>query len=211
MKYLELISTLRKQKTGIFNLNDIENLFPDENRKTLKNALSRWTSRGMLARLKKGVYEFSEPGADVNTPDLYVANRLYEPSYISLETALSFYGLIPDVAAQVTSVTTKPTRTFKNKYGLFLYRSFQKDAFIGYGVMKYEGSKILIADREKALIDFLYYNFRHADEPDFDEMRLDTSVLKKLNRTKLKRYAGLFSKKTRGILKDLERWLDVKR
>ncbi|HAJ95470.1 MAG TPA: hypothetical protein DCP02_04460, partial [Actinobacteria bacterium] len=96
------------------------------------------------------MYELIEPGLKSNIPDVYIANKLYAPSYISLETALSIYSLIPDIAYHVTSLTTLPTRKFNNKYGSFFYRSLKKEAFTGYKLMQYEGFKILIADREKA-------------------------------------------------------------
>ena len=139
MRYFDLISELKKDKLIIFSLRDVENLFPKGKLKTLKNALGRWIKSGQFVRLKRNLYEFVESGSESNIPDVYVANKLYAPSYISLETALSFYGLIPDIAAQVTSITTRPTREFKNKHGCFFYRSCRPRAFTGYKLMQYKG------------------------------------------------------------------------
>ena len=127
------------------------------------------------------MYEFVDKGIGLEIPDLYVANRSYEPSYVSLETALSIYSIIPEVAAGVTSVTTRPTRTFKNKYGSFFYRTCQKEAFTGYRLMRYEGFRVYIADKEKSLVDFLYYKLRSTNSLDFDEERLNKKILKKIN------------------------------
>jgi len=207
MKYLDLISELKKNKLIIFSLRDIENLFPGENLKTLKNNLGRWVKKALLLRLRKNLYEFIEPGLESNVPDVYVGNKLYAPSYISLETALSIYSLIPDIAVQVTSLTTLPTREFKNRHGSFFYRSCQKKAFTGYKLMQYEGVKILIADKEKALVDFIYFSLRQKEPLDFDEERLERDLIKKLNWSKTLKYAKLFNKKTVSALLELKEWV----
>ena len=206
MKYLDLISELKKNKLIIFSLRDIENLFPEENLKTLKNNLGRWVKKALLLRLRKNLYEFIEPGLESNIPDVYVGNKLYAPSYISLETALSIYSLIPDIAVQVTSLTTLPTREFKNRHGSFFYRSCQKKAFTGYKLMQYEGVKILIADKEKALVGFIYFSIRQKEPLDFDEERLERDLVKKLNWSKTLKYAKLFNKKTVSALLELKEW-----
>jgi len=214
MKYFNLLSELKKNKLVVFSLRDIENLFPEEKLKTLKNGLSRWVNAGQILKLRRNLYEFVEPGLESNIPDLYVANKLYSPSYVSLETALSLYGLIPGIAAQVTSITTRPTREFKNRYtrefknryGCFFYRSCQERAFIGYKLMRYEGFKIFIADREKALVDFIYFAVRRKDSLNFDEERFNKDILKKLIWAKVSKYAGLFNNKTVSALESLRRW-----
>ena len=138
MNYVELSKALRRNKLYLFTFRDIGNLFPEEKEKTIKNNFIRWLSKGYFVRLKRDLYEFIEQGLEVKTPDLYVANRLYEPSYVSSETALSFYSIIPDIAAGVTSLTIRPTRTFKNKYGSFFYRTCKSEAFRGYKLMLYD-------------------------------------------------------------------------
>lgn len=206
MKYIDLVSRLKKNNLIIFSLRDIENLFPEENLKTLKNNLSRWVKKNLLARLRRNLYELIEPGLRSNIPDVYVANKLYAPSYISLETALSIYSLIPDIAFHVTSLTTLPTREFKNKYGLFFYRSCQKKAFTGYRLMQYEGFKILIADQEKALVDFIYFSLRQRGPLDFEEERFERDLISKLNWDRVLKYSKLFNIKTTGTLLKLKGW-----
>ncbi|MCG2711510.1 MAG: hypothetical protein L6416_04195 [Candidatus Omnitrophica bacterium] len=206
MKYLDLASALKKNKLFIFSLRDVENLFPKEKLKTSKNDLTRWVKTGRFVKLKRNLYEFVDSGLELNIPDVYVANKLYSPSYVSLEAALSIYGLIPDIAAQVTSVTTRTTREFKNKYGWFSYRSCQKRAFTGYKLMLYEGVKIFIADTEKALVDFIYFSVRRKDSLNFDEERFDKQILKKLSWSKVSKYAKFFNNKTVTALKRLKKW-----
>ncbi len=196
MKYIEFTSCLKKNNLYVFSLRDIENLFPKEKIKTIKNNLNRWLEKKYLAKLKRDLYEFTEPGTSQIIPDVYIANRLYVPSYVSLETALSIYSIIPDVAMQVTSVTTRATRKFKNKYGAFFYRTCKREAFTGYRLMQYEGFKILIADMEKALVDFLYFRLRSGQPLNIEEERFEKIVLKKMRWPKVFSYAKLFNKKT---------------
>lgn len=206
MDYVAVTSALRKHKMYLFTLRDLENLFPDEKSKTIKNNFTRWLSKGYFLRLRRGVYEFVEQGAGLKIPDLYTANRLYEPSYVSMETALSIYSIIPEIAVGVTSVTIRPTRTFKNKYGAFFYRSCKKKAFTGYSLMLYEGFKVCMADKEKALVDFLYYRLRSAGPLDFDEERLNKRILKKIDWGKIFGYAELFNKRTVKALKECKEY-----
>lgn len=204
MKYLELMFALKKNNLYIFSLRDIKNLFPEEKTKTIKNNLNRWIKKNYFSRLKRDLYEFTEPGAGRIIPDIYVANRLYFPSYVSLETALSIYSIIPDIAMHVTSITTRPTRKFKNEYGSFFYKSCKKRAFTGYRLMQYEGYKVFIADREKALVDFLYFRLRLNQPLDFEEERFDEIMLKKMRWSKVMTYAKLFNKKTLETVEDLK-------
>lgn len=191
---------------SIFSLRDIRNIFPDANVATLKNNLTNWLKKGYIERLKRDLYACVEPILESEIPDFYVANRLYTPSYVSLETALSLYNIIPEIAAQVTSVTTKPSREFKNRHGVFMYRSCQKRAFTGYRIVVYEGYKVLIADEEKALVDFLYFKQRQGLSIDFEEERFDAEILKGIEWKKAEEYAELFNLVTINKLRDCRDW-----
>jgi predicted transcriptional regulator of viral defense system len=208
MRYIEFFLTLRRNKVCIFSLRDIENIFPDANVGTIKNNLTNWLKKGYIERLKRDLYACVEPVLGSDIPDFFVANKLYTPSYISLETALSHYNMIPEIAAQVTSVTTKPGREFKNRHGVFIYRSCKKRAFTGYRIVSYEGYKVLIADEEKALVDFLYFKLRHGISIDFEEERFDEDILKGIEWEKAGGYAELFNKVTINKLNDCRNWLE---
>lgn len=136
-------------------------------------------------------------------PDLFLANKLYSPSYVSLETALSIYNVIPEVAMSVTSITTKPTREFKNYHGLFKYRSVKPKAFIGYRIIEENKFKIKIAEPEKALVDYIYFKLYDGNKINIEEERFDLSTLKKLKKTKLYHYAFNFNKTTYKTLKEI--------
>ena len=163
--------------------------------------LYRWKNRGWIYALKKGVYELSYP-KDFIIPDMHIANKLYSPSYVSLETALSNYSIIPEVAMAVTSITTKPTRRFKNKHGLFLYHTIKADAFTGYFIDKQAGFDIFIAEPEKALVDYIYFKSYHNKKFNIKEERLDKDIISKLNAKKIYKYAKLFNINLKEILYD---------
>ena len=208
MLYLKLIQKLQEKKYFIFSLRDLLILFPNENKKTLQNQLTEWVKRTYVIRLKRNLYELTEKGSpETIIPDLYVANRLYFPSYVSLETALSIYNIVPEVAFGVTSITTNVTRVFKNNHGQFSYFSCQPKAYTGYRVTKYSGFEVAIAEEEKALVDFLYFRFRANRHPKFEEERLDKEILRGLDWERLFGFCEFYNSRVKDMAKELERFL----
>ncbi len=137
---------------GLFSLHDFVQEFGVEKQAAVK-FLSRHKKRGDVEQLKRGLYALS-----LQTPSLYrVANRLYRPSYISFETALSHYGLIPETVYAFTSATPKTSQEFEALGNVFTYRKIKPSAYSGYKPMKIEGHTVLIATPEKAVVDFLYF------------------------------------------------------
>ena len=127
----------------------------------MRNQLTRWQRKGLIIQLKRGIYALNKTDRKVNSSRFFVANQLLWPSYVSLESALGYYDLIPEVVADVTSVTTKKTSRFTNPIGRFIYQRVKPDAFRGYLSYKDEaGLKCQIAEPEKAVVDFLYLNLR---------------------------------------------------
>lgn len=105
---------------GCFNNDQVFAWYPAFDR----NNLGRWTKKGLLLRLRRGYYTFPEYKARSGYA-YFFANCMYRPSYISLHTALSFYGIIPESVVQITSVTSLKTAQFVNKIGQFSYKSEQ--------------------------------------------------------------------------------------
>lgn len=139
-------------------------------------------SSGLFQKLRNGFYLLAES----NPPPFFLANTLYQPSYVSLEKALAHYGIIPETVYTVTSVTTKPTRVFATVRGTFSYQRIKQEAFAGYGPVKLDQVTVLLADREKALADYLYFvTLRKASLND----RLDLRTIRK---EKLFAYLKLF-------------------
>lgn len=142
-----------------------------------RNNLTRWCRKGRLVKLRNQYYAFPECRS---IPDFtrYVANRIYTPSYISLHSALSFYGVIPEEVVQVTSVTTLKTAMFNNDFGTFHYQNIKEPLYFGYEIKTLQsGRGILFATPEKALLDLLYLNPYYRTELDMEELRLDEDFM----------------------------------
>ncbi len=185
------MQVLQKNRFYLFSLDELRVFYPNESSANLKKELYRWRSKGLIVRLKKGLYELAFP-QDMAIPDMVIANKLYEPSYVSLETALSYYSIIPEVAMAVTSITTKPTRRFKNKHGLFLYHTVKYASFTGYYLEKMSGFEVMLAEPEKAAADYLYFKERRGENVDFEAERFDKKIISKMNKKKLEKYARGF-------------------
>lgn len=142
-----------------------------------KNNLSRWVKKGYLIKLRNGYYTFREY-MSIQNINLYLANRIYRPSYISLHTALAFYGLIPESVTQTTSVCTLKTALFRNAIGVFSYKKINPQLFFGYDQLPFLQEKsIQIASPEKALIDLLYLYPFYNSQKELEELRLDEDIM----------------------------------
>jgi len=142
---------LREHNLIIFSPRELQRLFSVSNFAVSK-FLHQYTKKNFFVKLRNGLYCFSD-----NQPNSFVlANKIYVPSYLSLETALSFYGLIPESAYEITSVSTRATRTFKAAGKIFSYAKIKKNLFCGYTTAQLGEEKFLIAEPEKALFDYLY-------------------------------------------------------
>jgi len=125
----------------------------------MRNQLNRWRQKRLIIKLKRGAYVLNELDRKINPSLQVIANQLYGPSYVSLESALSLYGLIPERVSDITSVTTKKTMVIKNNFGVFIYQHIKPDAFRGFKTLKEDsGLTVFIAEPEKAVMDFLYLN-----------------------------------------------------
>ncbi|MCR4918714.1 MAG: hypothetical protein K5928_02720 [Prevotella sp.] len=167
---------------GCFNINQV--LLWEEGFD--RNNLTRWCRKGLLDKLRNQYYAFPEYR---RVPDFsrYVANRIYSPSYISLHSALSFYGMIPEEVVQLTSVTTLKTARFKNSFGTFHYQNVKTNLFFGYEIkIMRNGRRLMFATPEKAILDLLYLNPYYKTEQDMEEIRLDEDFMQsELNKERL--------------------------
>ncbi|MFZ1019680.1 MAG: type IV toxin-antitoxin system AbiEi family antitoxin domain-containing protein [Minisyncoccia bacterium] len=182
---------IKGKKLYIFSASDIRALF-GVSAVAASALLYRYKKQGFILQLKKGFYVFP----DTLPPDVYVANKLYTPSYISLEFALSYHGIIPETVYEITSVTTKATRRFEALGKVFSYRKIKKVAYTGYEIQKQKNLSFNIADAEKAFVDTNYLRLMSGQKP------ISRFNKEKINSTKAKKYALLFgNKKLSGIIK----------
>lgn len=176
---------------GVISLENIYKSFPDFSYKQI----SRWQKDGFLIKIKQGFYTFTDQKIDDYFLFL-IANKIYEPSYISLEKALKYYGLIPEEIFQITSVSTKKTNIFNNSIGSFSYRHIKESLFWGYHFISNSNQKVLIADAEKAILDYIYLHFELKTENDFKELRINSnSFNENINLDKLDKYLSKFKNK----------------
>ena len=144
---------------------------------------------GELIRLKRNLYIVNRELAGKNTDARLCANHLYGPSYVSLQWALRYYGMIPEQVFTMTSVTTKRSRSFETPIGNFTYMQVHPPYFpIGVESVEEGNVRFLMAGREKALCDtILHDNFvPHQSLKALrtyleEDMRLDMDVLPELD------------------------------
>ncbi len=199
MRFPEAYKKLVAKRYYVFSFEDLCVFYPQEQRSSLRQYLSRWKKQGWIGALRNGLYELTFPESR-GIPDFFMANKMYAPSYISLETALSYYSIIPEVSMGVISVTSKTTRRFKNSHGLFIYRSIRPEAFHGYIIEKHNGFDVLIAEPEKALADYLYFKTLRGGEFDMKAERLDQKLVNQLNKKKLDKYAKVYHLNARRLI-----------
>ncbi len=151
MKYLDLRG---KIPGNIFSLINVLHHFPDEKSTAIRTQLSRFLKKGLILQIKRGLYCFEKEKVD----EFVLANKLYQPSYISLETALNYYGIIPDIPQEITSVTTTTTKLIKTALGRFSYTKIKTVLFFGFKKVKStkNGGYFKLAYPEKALLDYFY-------------------------------------------------------
>ena len=163
------------------------------------NKIAREERDGNLIKLKRGLYVTK----DVTNP-LIVANYIFAPSYISFETALAYYGMIPERVYAIKSATYKKNKTklYENKFGRFMYEDVSKNVFAyGVDVIEIEGYKVQIASREKALLDMIASvsprsSIKEVEVLLFEDLRVNEEVFDELDKGKLIELSQLYNSNT---------------
>jgi predicted transcriptional regulator of viral defense system len=151
LKPIYVQQTLQTKGIRLFSPSDFERVFGVSLRATQEFINNHCDD--LFFKLRNGLYALRlEP-----PPEEAIANRLYAPSYISFEYALSRYGIIPEAVYSVTSATTRITREFIVNNKSFVYSHIKKQTYRGYRTEKIAGQTIFIAQAEKALVDYLYF------------------------------------------------------
>ncbi|MCK4329120.1 hypothetical protein KAX02_04700 [candidate division WOR-3 bacterium] len=190
MQYLELKEALKD--FTVFSLTDIQRIESDFYRRRL----NEWQDKGYIKKIIKGYYIFSDLKLNENVI-FEIANRIYSPSYISFEMALSYYHLIPESVYGMTSASTRRTYNFKTPIAKFTYRTIKPDFFFGYDLIKYNNKYFKIATMEKAILDYFYLNPKIEKESDFVSLRINEDLfLKQIDKEKFYKFINKFEKKT---------------
>ena len=181
----------RFQHWPVFSTQDIRKAFPDFD----VRRLVEWQQKGYLKRVVNRWYCFAARPIDEFCLQ-YVANRIYQPSYVSMESALSFYGLIPEAVYQIISVSSRKTNRFETSVGIFNYRHLKPSLLFGYRLVPWQDFHIRMAQPEKLILDYLYLRPELAEPADFAALRINGEVLTELlDQEKLYRYLKLFNQK----------------
>lgn len=162
-----------------------------------RRRLYEWTKRGLVKKVSRGYYIFTDLELDESLLH-FIGNKLYDPSYISLHSALSWYGLIPEFVPQITSVSTKKTRNLKTGIGNFTYFSVKRGLMFGYDLIpsKIKNYSFKMAFPEKALLDLLYLYPSIKNREHFEELRLNPDIFnEKVRLAVLQSYLKMFNNK----------------
>ena len=184
-------------KNRIFTMQSMELLGYD--RETLRRQIQNWIQQGYVMQLKKSLYAYLGLEKNKLFSNFYVASLLYgDNSYISLESAMSFYRLIPERVFQVSSVSTSKTKTFTNDLTSFNYKHIKPSLF-DYFINQIDefGNAYKIAYPEKALLDYIYFKVKanQSIDEDFFEENLRLQNLEILKASRLKELDSLFNMK----------------
>ena len=187
MKYLDFKKALAPFL--VFSLGEIRKL---EGGFDLRR-LNEWCAKGYLIKLRRGHYAFADQ--EWNEQKLFGAsNALYAPSYVSCESALSYYGLIPEMTYATTAVTSSKTAQFDTPLGRFWYRSLKASLLFGYSLLTVDSRVAKLAYPEKALLDYFYLNPKISHQEDFASLRIDRqSVHEQINVERLQSYCAAFN------------------
>ena len=176
-----------------FNVNQVYAWQPDFE----KNNLTRWTKQNLLVKLRNSWYSFPEY---LKTPNIqyFVSNKIYNPSYISLHSALAFYGIIPEAIVQTTAVSSLKKANFENNFGSFSYQQILPELMFGYEQKSFLNKQSLnFASPEKAILDLLYLYPQYNNEQEIIELRFDEEFMHEdLNIERFNEFTERFQSKT---------------
>lgn len=189
MKFLELKNELKE--FPVFSLNDIKNIDPVFHRRRL----NEWQDKGYIKKIIRGFYLFSDIVFDEEIL-FKISNQIYYPSYISLESALSYYHLVPESIYGITAISTRKTYRFNTSFGEFSFRSIKPQLFFGYELKKNKRYHVKVASIEKALLDYFYLHPELNTVRDFDSLRINREILaEQADRNKMYEYLEKINQK----------------
>jgi predicted transcriptional regulator of viral defense system len=157
--------------------------------------LVEWQQKGYILKIINRWYVFAK---DIGQEDLLIiSNKIYAPSYVSLQWALSFYRLIPEGVYAITAVASLKTQQFSTPLGSFFYKHIKPALLFGYRLIDFNGVAYRLAEPEKLILDYLYLNPTQRTEEDMKALRLNTHELETLiDKAKMKEYLRLFNNKS---------------
>lgn len=182
------MGTLTNKGISIFSIDDFTKLFNISAHRASTFLTRNSKQNSNFLKIKKGLYILPS-----NSPIKFeIANKIYQPSYISFETALSYYNIIPEVVYTLTSATTKGTKDLEVQDTHYKYFKLKKELFFGYKPIVIQQKMVLMADKEKALLDYIYLSSLKKKPILNERMNLN-----KIDKNKLGYYVNFFIKNIR--------------
>jgi len=165
----------------VFCLNDVCKIDPGFHRQQL----SYWQNKNLIKPVGNGYYILANQKID-ETFLFMMANKIYEPSYISLESALEYYQIIPESVLGVTSVSSKKTKKNETEWGELSYRQIKPKLLTGFKIVgRKDGLWYKMARLEKAILDYLYLNSKIESKADFEGLRWNKQSLMGIDKNQL--------------------------
>ncbi len=189
MEFGELLSTVGDApvfETGLL-------LAGGESPNYIRRQLSGWVDAGRVWQLRRGLYALAPPFQKTAPHPFLVANRMVSGSYVSTQSALAYYGLIPEHVPATTSVTTQRAGEWETPAGYFTYRHIQGALFFGYQYVEVgAGQNAFVASPEKALLDLVYLEQGGDGRPYLESLRLQN--LDRVKPDELRRIANMIDR-----------------
>jgi len=163
---LEVVGDEPVFETGLLLAGDVDPRY-------VRMQLSRWVASGRVLRLRRGLYALAPPYRKIRPHPFVMANRLLPGSYVSLQSALAHYGLIPEYVPVTTSVSARRTARWGTPLGAYLFRTMKLELLWGYASLDLGASqRAFVALPEKALLDLVYLEPEAAELAYLHELRL---------------------------------------
>ncbi len=161
-----------------------------------KNNITRWVKQKLLVKLRNSWYSFPDY---IKMPNIqhFVSNKIYTPSYVSLHSALAFYGIIPEAIVQTTAVSSLKKANFENIFGSFSYHQLLPELMFGNEQKTFLNKhSLFFATPEKAILDLLYLYPQYNSEQEIIELRFDEDFMQdELNVERLNEFTEKFQSK----------------
>jgi predicted transcriptional regulator of viral defense system len=182
-RLIEIVDNEPAFETGLLLAGDVDPA-------NVRRQLSRWTKAKRLYQLRRGLYALAPPYQKTKPHPFVVANRMVRGSYVSCQSALAHYGLIPEHVPVVTSITTARPGRWDTPLGIYEFRHVKTGLFRGYRLTELSSDqRAFVASPEKALLDMIYLQAGGDSPPYLRELRLQN--LDRLDPDALQRQADL--------------------
>jgi predicted transcriptional regulator of viral defense system len=160
----QIIKILSDRGTSLFSPRDLARIFGIRKDDTLYKKIISLEKEKIITKISKGKYlfNFKKPH------EFEIANFIYQPSYVSLESALSLFGIITGISHQITSISLKKAKTIEFQNQEYVFSEIKSEFYDGFE----KSDNFLIATPEKALFDYLWLAFKGLRSREIDEFDL---------------------------------------